>query len=169
MRFIGKTVFLGAALCLCITAAAQRLNTENATDYLKQQIDTNENLQGVHIGVKVYNLRTGETVYSLNEDKRFVPASTIKTLCTGAALLSLGPDYRFKTTIAYDGFIDENGTLQGNLYIVGGADPTLGSRKKFANSLNEIYARWAEAISKTGIRKIAGSVIGDDRLFCDTP
>ena len=58
-------------------------------------------------------------------------ASTMKTITTGLGYEVLGPGYRFATRVAYDGRI-ENGVLNGNLSIVGGADPTLGSRDPIA-------------------------------------
>ena len=104
----------------------------------------------------------GDSIVSLNEDKMLIPASNMKLISTGAALYSLGPDYRFHTSIQYDGVI-ENGTLHGNLYIVGEGDPTLGSKDSIATDLNTIFANWEKAVRNAGISVIEGCVVGDGR------
>jgi D-alanyl-D-alanine carboxypeptidase/D-alanyl-D-alanine-endopeptidase (penicillin-binding protein 4) len=52
--------------------------------------------------------------------------------------------------------------LNGNLYIIGGGDPTLESTYR---TTNNFYVESAEAIRNAGIRRINGRVIGDASLF----
>lgn len=104
----------------------------------------------------------GEELMSLNGDKMLVPASNMKLISTGAALFALGPEYRFTTELAYDGHISE-GTLHGNLYIVGGGDPLIGSKDSIAVELTETFALWEKELQRAGIRKIEGHVVGDGR------
>lgn len=47
--------------------------------------------------------RTGEIVYSYNEDTRLLPALNLKLVTGAAALDTLGSDYRFKTSLYTDG------------------------------------------------------------------
>ena len=105
---------------------------------------------------------TGEIIADVNSEKMLVPASNMKLISTGAALYALGADYKFHTGIHYDGGI-ENGTLHGNLYIVGEGDPTLGSKDSIATDLNTIFACWEKAIRDKGINVIEGCVVGDGR------
>ena len=91
-------------------------------------------------------------------------ASTMKTITTGVALTVLGDQYRFSTKLGYTGFI-ENGTLYGDLYIVGGGDPTLGSRDTLAIPLDTLFSQWHQYISAAGITRINGSIVADDRFF----
>lgn len=77
-------------------------------------------------------------------------------------MIHFGKDHRFATRIAHDGTI-ENGTLHGNLYIIGGADPTLGSKDSIAIVLDKVFAEWEKSIRNAGIRKIDGYIIGDGR------
>lgn len=114
-----------------------------------------------HIGIKAVT-GNGETVVSVGEEKMLVPASNMKLISTGAALYSLGPDYRFSTDIAYDGSISE-GVLHGNLYIVGGADPMLGSKDTSATALTSVFEEWEKALKRAGIRRIDGHIVGDGR------
>ena len=79
-------------------------------------------------GVLVRDLDTGATVYERNADKLFVPASNVKLFSTALALHRLGADYTFKTIVTADGSVDDEGSLQGDLRLVGGGDPNLSAR-----------------------------------------
>jgi len=107
------------------------------------------------MSVLVQNLKTGEVIDSYRADYVVPPASVMKLLTTGAALETLGPDFRFPTTLEYTGTID-NGVLQGNLYIRGGCDPSLGWKSKTA-----FLNRWVKAVKEAGILRINGAVIAD--------
>ena len=106
----------------------------------------------------------GRTIVDINGSKMLVPASNMKLISTGAALHKLGPDYRFETAIGHDGVI-EDGVLKGNLYIIGGGDPTLGSKDSIAVNLETVFGQWETMVREAGIRKIEGRVIGDGRAF----
>ena len=80
-------------------------------------------------GLLVADAVIGETLYELNADKYFVPASNMKLLTTALALDTLGPDYRFRTTIETNGTISADGKLSGDLILVGRGDPNLSNRK----------------------------------------
>jgi len=109
---------------------------------------------------------TGKEIFSVNSNHSLAPASGLKLITTGVALLRLGADFRFKTSLYYDGNITEEGALNGNVYIVGGGDPTLGSALvKGSHSLDTLMHSWVEAIRKKGIRKINGMVIAETSLF----
>lgn len=115
--------------------------------------------------VGIYAQTTDGTVIAdMNSDKMLVPASNMKLISTGAALHALGGDYRFKTALAYDGEITD-GVLDGNLHIIGGGDPTTGSKDSIAVSLDAVFNQWLSALKKAGIRKVDGYVIGDGRAY----
>lgn len=120
-------------------------------------------LASAQVGVCVRKM-SGETVAEINGKKMFVPASNMKVITTGSALHSLGGDFRFETTLAYSGRI-EGGSLNGDLYIVGGADPTLASRDSIAQPIAALFADWTKMIKSAGIRRIEGHVVGDGRWF----
>lgn len=106
----------------------------------------------------------GDTVVSWNSGKMLVPASNVKLLTTGLALAELGHDYRFKTRLAYSGTVSD-GVLKGDLYIIGGGDPTIGAKDSIAVSVQTLFARWKKMIKDAGISKIDGCVVGDGRFF----
>lgn len=108
------------------------------------------------------NCETNEVVADHQSDLPFVPASCMKIVTTGAALHLLKPEMRLETHLQYDGFIDAEGTLQGNLYICGGGDPCLGSGRTPSSLSWEMQLEtWVEALSQKGIKKIAGAILAD--------
>lgn len=127
-------------------------------------------MEGASFSLLVKSLDDGEIRYSYDSDRALTPASVLKTVTTATALERLGPDYRFPTTLAYDGELTD-GLLKGNLYILGSGDPTLGSAH-FAKGAggreeekNDFLTRWITAIREAGIREIQGSVVSDERIF----
>ena len=107
------------------------------------------------MSVLVQNMSTGEVSDSYRADKVVPPASVMKLLTTGCALEILGPGYRFPTIIEYSGTI-EKGVLQGDLYIRGGCDPSLGWKGNTA-----FLDKWVRAVKAAGISRIEGSVVAD--------
>ena len=106
--------------------------------------------------VHVVNVRTGEEVYARDADRLLLPASTQKVVTTAAALRTLGPAYTFDTDLLYTGELGGDGTLDGNLYVRGGGDPTL---------VLERLWKLVQELRLEGVRTIAGDVVFDDDLF----
>jgi D-alanyl-D-alanine carboxypeptidase/D-alanyl-D-alanine-endopeptidase (penicillin-binding protein 4) len=108
----------------------------------------------------------GKTLFAVNEDQRMAPASALKIITTAAALEKLGPEHRFQTRLYAQNKPDENGVLRGNLYLRGGGDMTLGSKRvKGAQTWQEVAQRWIKAIQGAGIKRVEGSIIADVSLF----
>ena len=120
-------------------------------------------MRGASFSLVVKDVQEGKTVYSYDTDRLQSPASVLKTVATATALEILGEDYRYPTTLEYDGIL-ENGTLEGNLYIKGSGDPSLGS-SHFALGQNKFLSTWIAALQKAGIKHITGSVISDESIF----
>ena len=70
---------------------------------------------------------TGEVLIDQNSDLSLCSGSCMKIVTTAAALHLIGPDTSFKTILEYDGIIDADKILHGNIYVRGGGDPCLGS------------------------------------------
>ncbi len=110
----------------------------------------------------------GRELMGVGAEKMVMPASNIKLITTGAAMHELGSDYRFETKIGYDGTV-ENGVLNGNLYIIGGGDPTMGSKDSLAVDIERTFGEWMSMLKYAGIQKIQGHIIGDGRHFDGMP
>ena len=90
-------------------------------------LTTHPNTKDANVGVMVYDYNSGKTIDSHRANAVIPPASTIKLLTTATVLEVYGENYRIKTPITYTGEIQE-GVLNGDIYIEGKGDPTLGSR-----------------------------------------
>ena len=155
-----KRIILSVALAAAtaIGAAAQPTLQQRIESIIKHS----PALKGAGVGVVVKDA-DGAAVVSFNADQRLVPASNLKLITTGTALNTLGPDYRFKTAIGYTGTIGDDGTLDGDIYIIGGGDPTIGADEKDFGRLP--YTEWMGILLKAGIRAVNGRIIGDSRLW----
>lgn len=107
----------------------------------------------------------GSILVDVNSSTRLVPASNMKLVTTGTALHCLGQDYRFKTGLGYSGSIGADGTLEGDLYIVGGGDPTIGVKDSIALRPDALFWKWKTILKDAGIERIHGRIIGDGRAF----
>jgi serine-type D-Ala-D-Ala carboxypeptidase/endopeptidase (penicillin-binding protein 4) len=117
------------------------------------------------VAFSVRNAKTGAPVVEMNSNKSAAPASTLKLVTTATALSVLGENYTFETVLEYSGEI-RDGTLNGNLYIRGSGDPTLGSdRFEGYPALADLMKLWAQKVKAAGIRRISGSVVADAGLF----
>lgn len=142
----------------------------SAIQSLTEGYDQSDSLKHAQWGVYAKYVDNGEVVVSLNSEESLAPASCMKTLTTAAGFFYLGADFRCATKIYYSGELDGDGTLTGNIYIVGGGDPTLGSSLvKGSLPLDSLMETWKEALSAKGIKKINGAIVGDDSFFDPTP
>ena len=112
----------------------------------------------------VLDANTGKILFAKNEQVGLATASTLKTITAASAFSILGKDFQFQTTLGYSGDITADGTLKGNIIIIGSGDPTLGSWR-YQNKENAVLSQWVAAIKAAGIKKIDGAIIGDDRIF----
>ena len=127
------------------TAGIPRTEAQKTIERIRGQ----EPLRSALVGVLAVRA-SGDTVAALNVRQKLVPASNMKLLTTGLALHRLGADFRFETSLAYTGEIVD-GRLQGDLYIVGGGDPTTGARTDCAEALNKTFAAWAKQIGRAHV------------------
>ena len=110
------------ALILCCSYLPQAQAQTQAPQPVKQLLNA-PYMKGATFSIVVKDLQDGKTLYSYDTDRLVSPASVLKTVATATALEILGEDYRFETTLEYDGTIRE-GVLNGNLYIKGCGDPS---------------------------------------------
>lgn len=123
-------------------------------------------------GLLVVDALTGETLYALNPQRYFTPASNTKAFTTALALATLGPDYRYRTTLETRGRLDARGRLRADLVLVGRGDPNLSSRKlpyqtetEWDGPADKVLAALAEEAAGRGVRQIEGDIVADDSWF----
>ncbi len=152
-----KRIFITILILLPTIAGAQTVREK------VQAIVADETLREAVVSVCA-RTADGRTLVDIGAETMAVPASNVKLITTGAAMHALGSDYRFETKVGYDGVI-EDGILKGNIYIIGGGDPTMGSKDSIAVSIERTFAEWTTMIMYAGIYRIEGHVIGDGRYF----
>lgn len=135
-------LLLGSMISV-ISAAGYKSGAQKLID----QVDPNMN-----IGIDVVDLTTGVRVYRRNPGKLFTPASNMKLFSNAAALMVLGPDYRFRNELSAGASELQKGVLQGNLYIKLPGDPSF-DRERLAVLLSTLKA-WH-------IHRIHGNVVID--------
>ena len=107
-------------------------------------------------GILIVDPETRDTLYSHNASKLLIPASNQKLVVSSVMLEQLGPQYRYRTTFGAQGQIIE-GTLNGNLAVIGGGDPTPSNHMctDAMTPMREI----ADSLVARGIRRITGRVV----------
>lgn len=141
------------------------ISIQELVDLGVENIKNDPVLRNAHWGFVVYDPQTGKVVNSYNETDSFTPASTTKLLTTETALDLLGKNFVWHTQLEYSGEIDENGVLNGNLYIVGSGDPTLGTGKAGAYRYGELATDFVNAITDKGIKRINGNIYIQNAFF----
>jgi D-alanyl-D-alanine carboxypeptidase/D-alanyl-D-alanine-endopeptidase (penicillin-binding protein 4) len=113
-------------------------------------------------GILIVDPLKHDTLYSHNATKLFIPASNQKLVVSSVMLELLGPDYRYRTTIAARGSVSD-GTLNGDLAVIGRGDPTASNHMKTEamKPLREI----ADSLWQRGVRQITGDVVAVGNAF----
>lgn len=137
-------------LLVCCTLAAQTLAGK-----LDALIASEKTLEASEVGITVFNLSKGESLYTRRDKKLCRPASIEKLITSITALSRLGENYLFHTRLAYTGTITPDSVLQGDLYLVGGFDPEF---------MDDDMNKLTEAVHNSGIRCIQGRLLADVSL-----
>ena len=123
-------------------------------------------------GVYAVSLDSSKTIFALNHDKLFTPASNAKLFTTAAVFSLIGPDYRFKTTVETMGTLDKYGRLNSDLVLVGRGDPNLSGRALPYNMHTErkappiqVLQDLANQLVQHGLKYVDGDVVADDSYF----
>ena len=105
-------------------------------------------------------------VYEINPDVAARPASVVKVLTAIAALDALGRDHRMTTITRATPPVD--GVVAGDLWLVGGGDPVLGTEAWASTTGRAIHTSLdalADRVAEAGVRTIEGRVLGDDSRY----
>ena len=151
MRRLLLPLYAAVALCAAGPPTALAYDAED----LERKLGAEMRLTGSSSGAMVRDLDTGDTLYARRPDARRVPASVEKLFTTSTALLRYGTQGTLTTRVAMDGVV-VGGVLRGDLYLIGGGDPTLGPA-----ALRVL----AEQVRARGITRVDGHVYGDESLF----
>jgi serine-type D-Ala-D-Ala carboxypeptidase/endopeptidase (penicillin-binding protein 4) len=106
-------------------------------------------------GLWAYDTVTGRQLASWHAGRPRTPASVQKLLTSATALDRAGADARVQTAAVTTGTLVD-GVLNGDLYILGRGDPSLGYAE---------LGRLARAVKAAGVETINGRVYGDESYF----
>jgi len=164
---MGKTYKLTISLLL-LTNILWSQSIHEKIDNAVKHLLADSSMKHALLGLCVVNSNTNEVVYDINAEIGLAPASCQKIFTSIAAMDILGHDYRFKTELGYNGVI-KNGELNGNLFLIGYGDPTLGSWRFNETKDSVVLNKWMHEIKNIGIKKINGNVYLDNSKFSFNP
>ncbi|GBD06118.1 D-alanyl-D-alanine carboxypeptidase DacC [bacterium HR20] len=127
---------------------------EQLSDGIAQLLATPQ-LHATKFGIAVYSLDRDTLIVAHNVHEPLVPASLTKLYYTATAFATMGPRYAIRTVLATDGVL-RDGTLEGNLYIIGHGDCLLASADLEA---------LADRLVALGIKRITGAIVADATHF----
>ena len=120
------------------------------------------------ISALVINASTGKVIDAFNPDMVLAPASCTKLLSTCTAMELLGADFCFPTYLEIHTPSPQSGTpptlggefevIDGDLFIRGTGDPTLGSRDLGNRAF---LGKWVNALKRQGVTRIKGNIVAD--------
>jgi D-alanyl-D-alanine carboxypeptidase/D-alanyl-D-alanine-endopeptidase (penicillin-binding protein 4) len=148
-----RVLLLALAVVLAWPAAAQAVSPAG----LRSTLNTLHHRLGSAAGAYVVDLADGRVLYSHRPTLALAPASNEKLFVTSTALLRFGASGTLSTALRpAPGATLADGVLDGDLYLVGGGDPTLDDAG---------LATLADQLAEAGVTKIDGGVIGDESFF----
>ena len=139
----------------------------NSREAARSAIDSMVNdpqFRNAHWGVLIVDPQSGDTLYSHNAGKLFMPASNQKILTGATALVQLGPDFRFNTRFATNGEI-RNGVLNGDLIVIGRGDPSFSDAMRGDYRL--AFEAMADSLNARGIHHVGGGLRRAGNAFSD--
>jgi D-alanyl-D-alanine carboxypeptidase/D-alanyl-D-alanine-endopeptidase (penicillin-binding protein 4) len=123
---------------------------------------------GSQTGVLVVDLTAHDPLEARRENVRRMPASLEKLYTSVALLKMLGPNAHLHTKIVGSGHMAARGVWHGNLFLVGGGDPTLGDgawNQEYEGGYGPTLLQLVAQLRHDGIRRVTGRVYGDGALF----
>lgn len=151
--------------CATVSRAVKPTSPRNELRNLIDSLTSQPAFRGGFWGVLVVDSRTGDTIYSKNAGRLFMPASNMKIVTSSAALTLLGPDYTYKTTFLVDGPVQDS-LLDGDLIVIGRGDPTISDNMR--GVATTVMDALADSIRAHGIRQISGRLVRVGNAFPDS-
>ena len=157
-----------AAMQACASAGMGRGPAPGTRAELRHAIDSMVALpkfSNAHWGILIVDPERGDTLYSRNAGKLFMPASNQKIVTGAVSLTLLGPDYQFETAFAARGPI-EGGVLRGDLVVLGNGDPTMSDRMRAGDVMQAMRAI-PDSLRAHGVRYVSGRLQRAGDIFPD--
>ncbi|HEX7903590.1 MAG TPA: D-alanyl-D-alanine carboxypeptidase/D-alanyl-D-alanine-endopeptidase [Chitinophagaceae bacterium] len=150
--------------CCWLVAGSYGQDVSQRLQKAYQLFEADSQLKHAVSSLYVIDANTGVVVVDKNAQVGLAPASTQKIITSVTAFELLGKDYRYKTELGYTGDIIKE-TLNGDLFLQGSGDPTLGSWRYESTKDSIVLSKWSEMVKKTGIRNIKGAIVYNYKNF----
>ena len=106
-------------------------------------------------GISIRDIYDGSIIFESNSQNSMLPASLTKLYTAASTAITLDPDARFMTKVKY---------LDNNVYLVGGADPELGTESNPTQAdLADLAKETAEKLKEFNVFEV--NVFVDDSLL----
>ena len=145
---------LAALLCLLAPAPASAAGPDAVRSALAREFRAAGGLSGAY--ARDLSAQGGAELIAVRPDRPRIPASGEKLFVTATALLRFGPAGQLTTRAVTNAEIEQDGRLDGDIWLVGGGDPALDEA-----DLRQLAA----AVRSAGVRHVTGDVLGDDTAF----
>lgn len=148
------------SVCSLVALACASLATGQELQYQFDALRQRTELGAATMSAIAIDADSGQVLWSHRANQALIPASNMKLLTSGAALMVLGPEFSFETKLLDAG---------GRLVLVGSGDPSLGDpavlgRGATPMTLQDLLGGMVKAVQDRGITQIDELVV-DDRVF----
>jgi D-alanyl-D-alanine carboxypeptidase/D-alanyl-D-alanine-endopeptidase (penicillin-binding protein 4) len=164
-----------SAWLAALALLAAPLHAATLAEQIARLLDASTATRTAFWGIQIVDLESGRTLYELNPERGFVPASNAKLFTTALALVRLGADFTFQTRVLAPSGPDADGRIAGPLTLVGGGDPNLSGRdipyrmgSKGGNPLAALDDL-ADQVAARGVKRVDGDIVGDDAWYVWQP
>lgn len=112
----------------------------------------------------------GRPIVAHQSSTALIPASNEKVLVAAAALDEMGPRFRYTTTVQAQSVPNGQGVVDGDLWLVGGGDPVLATRRyaRTSDIQDEAHTSLealADRVVAAGVTEVRGRVLGDESRY----
>ena len=145
--------------CSNISSIEERRQPKPVKEFVQADI-----LEYGNFSFYAIDLKSGESIANYKGKVPLIPASVMKIVTSATAYEVLGEDFKLETKLLYQGKISNKGVLNGDLFIQGGGDPTLGSNG-IEKKQDEFLKEWILAVKKAGIKEVKGDIVVLDDMF----
>ncbi len=166
-------VFLCLLCLLCLSASSL---AASRFDKRLEAVLKKHHAERGHWGILIVSAKTGRPLYARNADQLFSLASNTKLFTAVTAAHLLGLDYKFRTTVESPAEIDAEGTLKGDLILIGRSDPNLSGRAipyavKTERPFPPTYVleQIADQLVVKGLKRVEGDIVADDSYLVYDP
>lgn len=157
----GAGLAAALALAACAPAPGRPAPRRATLAEVADSVVNSPPLDRTHWGIEVHDPERGRSLFALNPERHFVPASNTKLVVTAVALAELGPEWRYRTELSARRAPGDS--VAELLVVAGRGDPTWSER--FHENAWAPLDSLADSVALAGIRRVRGELVVDASYF----